>query len=92
MREVEKKRPTVGVSIPETKPFSQVTFCWVPSSGIPTITGTSTINWVLVLQNPNRMPSEYQKIKQASSAVSAMPQMRYSYLFKLEDGLFRVFV
>ena len=92
MREAEKIRPMVGVSIPETKPFSQVTFCCVPSSGIPTITGTSTINWELVLQNPNRMPSEYHRIKQARSAASATPQMIYSYLFKLEDGLFRVFV
>jgi hypothetical protein len=38
------------------------------------------------------MPSEYHSIKQARSAVNAMPQMRYSDLFKLEGGLFRVFV
>ena len=52
----EKQSPRNGVSIPQTKPSCQVTFVWVPSSGIPSMTGISSSVLMLVAQNDNLAP------------------------------------
>ena len=57
-RQRKSAKPRNGVSTPHTNSSVHIICRWVPSSGIPSIIGISTIDCTLVFQKPAFLPCQ----------------------------------
>ena len=81
----ENKKPRMGVSRPQTNSSLHETLVWVPSSGMPSMIGTSSRISTLVAQKEKRAPSASQSAVPRKKGIPVKKNLSITK-FKPEDG------